>query len=108
MSDKQALLEQIHDLLAATEGGEGRVSLARIEETLTSGYAEALAIEHERHRLRARLEEAASRIARGEAGAGSEELASLSRRMSQADGDLTRLRRLLASLRERARDLRAA
>lgn len=80
--------------------------LARIEETLTVGYARALALEAERWRLERRLGEVAVTV--GEGGTGADELSLLARRMSDADGDLVRLRAALASLRDRASALRSA
>jgi hypothetical protein len=80
--------------------------LERIEETLTVGYARALALEAEHWRLERRLGEVAATV--GEGGAGADELSALARRMADADGDLVRLRAALASLRDRASALRSA
>jgi hypothetical protein len=96
------LLDEISVLLSApTDGGDASL-LERLEHTLTAGYARALALEAERWRLERRLEEAAR------AGGDAEELSGLAHRMSSTEVDLSHLRTLLASLRDRARAARAA
>ena len=93
------MLQQIEELLSAEAP-----PLARIEETLTEGYARALALEAERWRLERRLGEMAR-----EGGADvREELQSLGKRLTKADVELAELRTLLGSLHERARIARAA
>jgi hypothetical protein len=92
--------EQIVELLRLPDNGKGAPTLAVLEEKLTDGYAEALALEAERWRIERRLGEAA----RGAGGQlGSRELELLSQRLSAADGELDSLRTLLRSLQERAR-----
>jgi hypothetical protein len=93
------MLEQIEELLSAEAP-----PLARIEETLTEGYARALALEAERWRLERRIGEVA-REGRDDIG---DEIRSLGSRLSNADGKLTELRTLLGSLHERARTVRHA
>jgi hypothetical protein len=93
------MLEQIEELLTAEAP-----PLARIEETLTEGYARALALEAERWRLERRIGEVA-REGRDDIG---DEIRSLGSRLSNADGKLTELRTLLGSLHERARVVRLA
>jgi len=92
--------DQIVELLRLPENGKGAPTLATLEEKLTDGYAEALALEAERWRIERRLGE----VARG-AGepVARKELELLSRRLNDADGELDRLRALLRSLQERAR-----
>ena len=90
--------QQIEDLLRASEP-----TLARLEETLTEGYAQALALEAERWRLERRIGEVA-REGRTDIG---EELKSLGSRLNSTDGELSELRALLGSLHERARRERA-
>jgi hypothetical protein len=102
------LLEQIDSLLAVADAEEPEVFLARAEDTLSAGYARALALEAERWRLERQLGALAAGLADGDSGTGTEELSTLARRMAVADGKVTRLRRRLASLRERARLVRAA
>lgn len=104
-SDDAILLEDIQTLLAAQPGDPG---LAAIEDTLAAGYARAMALEAERWRLERRLGEIARGLANGANASQTTELAQLARRMSTADGDLSRLRALLGSLRDRARELRLA
>jgi hypothetical protein len=79
-------------------------TLARLEDTLTEGYARALAIEAERWRLERRIGEVA-REGRSDV---SEELRSLGTQLTRADGELVELRSLLGTLHERARVLRKA
>jgi hypothetical protein len=90
--------QQIEELLSAEAP-----TLARLEDTLTEGYAQALALEAERWRLERRLGEVA-REGRTDAG---DELRSLGMRLTQADGELTKLRSLLGTLHERARAARS-
>lgn len=90
--------EQIEDLLSAEAP-----TLARLEDTLTEGYAQALALEAERWRLERRLGEVARE---GGTDAG-DELRSLGTRLTHADGELTKLRSLLGTLHERARAARS-
>ena len=85
-------------------------ALDEIEDTLTSGYAAALALEAERWRIERRITELAAEL-------GSEtdfelhraeEIVLLAQGLSVADTDLIRLREVLGSLRERADAARAA
>src|SRR5712691_9938178 len=93
------MLQQIEELLRADAP-----TLARLEDTLTEGYAQALALEAERWRLERRIGEVA-REGRTDIG---EELRTLGIRLTRADGELTKLRSLLGSLHERARVERLA
>jgi hypothetical protein len=84
-------------------------ALDELEDTLTSGYAAALALEAERWRIERRISELA-----GEFGGDAdfelhraEEIVALARRLTSADADLIRLREQLESLRERADAARA-
>ena len=107
MDEGERMHEEIVELLSLPRSGRGAPSLSRIEDTLMDGYAEALALEAERLRLERRLGE----VARDAGGAGRElatELAAIAERISRADGRLSRLRTLLDSLRERAREIRTA
>lgn len=97
------VVEQIEQLLAAPSSGAGAPTLAHMEDTLTEGYAHALALEAERWRIERRLGEVAA-----EAPARVEELRSLGTRLRTAEHELLRLRSLLGSLHERARLARAA
>jgi chromosome segregation ATPase len=104
------ILQEISSLLAESESesGRGRPSLAAIENTLTAGYARALELEAERWRLERRIGQLAPRLDEQDAVPGAEELARLARRAARTDGELQRLRSLLATLRARASALRAA
>jgi hypothetical protein len=93
------MVQQIEDLLADAEP-----SLADVEETLTQGYAEALAIEAERLRIERRLGE----VARNATAEQTAEIRLLGTRLTSADGELRLLRTVLGALRDRARVLRAA
>jgi hypothetical protein len=94
-----AMMQQIEELL-----GADAPTLACLEETLTEGYAQALALEAERWRLERRLGEMARE---GGADVG-EELQLLGKRLTNADSALVELRALLGSLHARARSARAA
>jgi hypothetical protein len=97
--DVLTMQQQIEDLLNADSP-----TLARLEDTLTEGYARALAIEAERWRLERRIGEVA-REGRSDVG---DELRSLGTQLTRADGELVELRSLLGTLHERARVLRKA
>jgi hypothetical protein len=98
--------DEIRNLLDAPPTGDDAPSLDVIEHTLTSGYANALALEAERMRLARKIAAVAAEL-EGSSGAGHSELTKLGRRLSAADGDLTYLRGLLSSLRSRADEVKA-
>ena len=109
MTDQAALVDEITTLLRTPVSGEPTTpSLARLEDTLTSGYAHALALEAERWRLERRIGEVATTLADDIAGQAAGELGMLAREMARTDDELTRLRALLATLRDRAREARTA
>jgi hypothetical protein len=97
--DRSVLIDDIHELLALQPGD---TALDRLEETLTAGYAHALALEAEAWRLERRLGLAARDVD------DAEETARLAKLLAAVERDLSHLRTLLGSLRDRARDLRAA
>ena len=97
--DGHTMQQQIEELLSADAP-----TLARMEDTLTEGYARALALEAERWRLERRIGEVA-REGRTDIG---EELKSLGTLLTHADGELTKLRGLLGTLHERARRTRSS
>jgi hypothetical protein len=99
-----SVFQDIQALLDDAAGGD----IARIERTLTDGYAKALSLEAERWRLEKQIGEVAASIARGEEARKARELSSLAKQLEASDGDLTRLRGLLASLRARREVVRAA
>jgi hypothetical protein len=102
------LFEEITQLLASPAEGEDAPALARLEDTLTAGYARALALEAERWRIERRIGEVAAALRNESSELRTDEIATLAARLSDADGELSRLRGLLASLRVRASDLRVS
>ena len=99
--------DEIRTILDAPPLGEDAPSIDAIEHTLTAGYARALALEAERWRLERRIAEVAVDLGAKSQNDEHDELTQLGQRLSSADGDLTMLRELLASLRSRADELRA-
>ena len=106
-NDDMTLLADIDVLLAAPADAR-EPYLARVEDTLSVGYARALAIEAERGRLEQRLGEVAARLEGRDLQRGAEELSDLARRVAEVDGELRRLRGRLSALRTHARQVRAA
>jgi len=104
------MLQQIEELLSAPASGASAPTLARMEDTLTVGYAQALALEAERWRLERRLGEVARTVGGADPDVSrfAEELVLLAKRLTSADGELANLRALLGSLRDRARSMRRA
>ena len=100
--------DDIRSLLDAPPTGADAPTLDHVEHTLTSGYARALALEAERLRIERKLADAAARLGDDATDEDASELAALGQRLSVADDDLSRLRLLLASLRSRANEIRAA
>ena len=93
------MVQQIEDLL-----NDASSSLASVEDTLTEGYAKALALEARRLRLERRLGE----VARDATPDHADEIRALGSQLIDADGELARLRSLLGTLHDRARELRAS
>jgi hypothetical protein len=108
MSGQTTMLQQIEELLIAPTSGSAAPSLAHVEDTLTEGYARALALEAERWRLERRLGEVARTVDGPDSAGFADELSSLAKRLTSADGELSHLRSLLGSLHDRARALRLA
>ncbi len=103
-----SLLEQIDELLASPSPDEEPETLARLERTLTDGYAHALSLEAERLRLERRMSELAGALNEGNKEQKAEELVQVSRRITTAHTDIERLRCSLSELRARATAVRAA
>jgi hypothetical protein len=101
-------LERIEDLLRAPATGDEAPTLEYLEETLTEGYAQALALEAERWRIERRLGEVARDAHLPGASRLAEELASLAKRLRNTDAELARLRATLGSLQARTREARAS
>jgi hypothetical protein len=93
------MVQQIEDLL-----NHASPTLDCVEDTLTEGYAKALALEAERLRLERKLGE----VVRGATPERTAEIRSLGSRLIDADGEIEHLRSLLGTLHDRARELRAA
>ena len=106
MPDEHPIFAEIRSLLDGNGGGRER--LEQIEHTLTAGYASALALEAERWRIERRITQVSRMLDGPSPELEMKELAGLARRLADADEDLTELRGLLASLRTRANELRAA
>jgi hypothetical protein len=105
---RQAVGNSVFDDIQALLDDAGGGDISRIERTLTDGYAKALSLEAERWRLEKQIGEVAASIARGEEAKKARELSLLAKQLEVSDGDLTRLRRLLVSLRARREVVRAA
>ncbi len=106
MTDLNPIFAEIESLLEDTSAR----GLDEIEDTLTSGYAAALALEAERWRIERRISTMAAELG-GDAEReliGAEEIVGLARQLSGTDADLIRLRAMLESLRDRADAARAA
>jgi ABC-type phosphate transport system auxiliary subunit len=98
---------QITALLEAAADETGP-SADRLEDTLTAGYAVALTLEAERLRLERRIAEVAAKLGDDSSELRTKELTGLAERLSQADGELVRLRAVLVSLKQHAREARRA
>ena len=97
MAKRDPLLGEIAALLAGAEAADDP---ARIERTLTDGYARALALEAERRRLEQRVRALSLAVGRGDA-VQRRELAQLVRDMERHEGELDELRGDLGRLRRR-------
>jgi hypothetical protein len=106
----KTMLRRIEELLSAPTSGASAPTLERMEDTLTDGYAQALALEAERWRLERRLGEVARTVGGPDRDMSSfvEEVSLLAKRLTRADGELTSLRARLGSLQDRARTMRHA
>jgi hypothetical protein len=89
------------EIVALLEEASAEVPVAELEHTLTAGYAAALELEAERWRVERQIAATATGDEEGERKA--QEIARLAIRLKSADADLTRLRELLGSLRERSK-----
>jgi hypothetical protein len=106
--DDRLVLERIEELLEAPQSGAAAPSLARMEATLTEGYAEALALEAERSRIERRIGEVAGRVDHQASSGVTDEIVALARRLTRAEGELGHLRAMLRRLHARTRALRHA
>lgn len=103
MTGGTAIQNEIRALIEAPLRDDSR---SELEHALTDGYAHALSLEAERHRLERRLSEAVASLSRP-AAARPDEVASLGRQIEETDSRLTQLRALLTSLRARFEEARA-
>src|SRR5207249_12032956 len=99
--------DEIRSLLDAPPQGEDAPTIDAIEDTLTAGYARALALEAERWRLERRIAQVAAELGGKSPDDEHSELTQLGQRLSSADGDLRNLRGLLSPRRSRAGEVRA-
>ncbi len=97
MGTSDPLLDEIAILLSHPNG---RDDPARLERTLTDGYARALVLEAERSRLQKKIGQMTGR-AEGADESSRKELSALVRRLATRDEDLSRLRALLTRPRRR-------
>jgi hypothetical protein len=104
MAEENPIFAEIEALLAERD----KPGLDRLEDTLTSGYAAALALEAERWRIERRISEVAALLGEGQQSGGTKEIVGLAERLNVADADLARLRGMLARLRDRTDAARAA
>lgn len=98
MIDFGALCDELEALIGAPPRNDD-ASRARLERTLTDGYAQAMTLEGERLKLERRIGEVASEVTVEQRGAKTEELAELSQRLRRASMELAHLRQLLAAAR---------
>ena len=98
--DYMTLCGQLDALIQAPPARD-HASRARVEKTLTTGYASAMKLEAERLRLERKIGEVAGQVSVKNRGAKTEELAELSLQLSEASSDLERLRELLTAARRR-------
>ena len=103
MAEERTIFAEIEAILDDCS----EIRLDRLEHTLTSGYAAALALEAERWRIERRISTLAGLLDAAD-GQHAEEIATLGRALSSARSDLERLRGMLGTLRERATAARAA
>src|SRR5438105_10483188 len=106
--ETSTLYEDIRALLQEAPGAEQGAFLARLEHTLTDGYARALVLEAERVRLERRMDELTDGLRDDPADAPTDELATVARKLSDADSELSSLRGTAGPLRARAPANRSA
>lgn len=97
MTDSLPLLETEIRSLLDDPSARSRTSRDIVEQTLTDGYAHALALDGQRLRVERRLRD----LVRFDAAPGSE-VADVGRELAEIDTELSRLRALLSTLRAHA------
>ena len=98
--DFHALCDELDALIEAPPATDS-ASRARLERTLTDGYASAMSLEAERLKLERRIGAVAAQVSVRNRGAKTEELAALSTQLTATSGELERLRERLVKLRRR-------
>ncbi len=98
---------RLEDLLSDLESG-GHPGTARVEETLTDGYAWALKLDAECTRLERSIGILAAELDRENAEQQARELSAAARRLARARRELAALRSLLSLLRQEAAEVRVA
>ena len=99
---RTSLIKDIHTLLAQEPG---LTPLDTVEDVLTAGYAQALALEAQQLRLERQLWQLARER---DASDDPEAAQDLNQRLCEVEYELAHLRSVLVTLRDRARELRAA
>ena len=102
-----AVTDRINLLLARLERGD-YPDRARLEDTLTDGYACALSLDAECERIERRIAEHAAQLTGDRAEEHAQELSALARLLSDRRMELDSLRDLLALLRAGAQEARVA
>ena len=98
---------RLEDLLSDLESG-GHPGAARVEETLTDGYAWALKLDAECTRLERSIGTLAAELDHGSSERQARELSSAARRLARARRELVALRGLLSLLRAEAAEAKVA
>jgi hypothetical protein len=99
------LYDDIRALLDEPADEEGPLLRARLEHTLTDGYARALELEAESKRLERRVAALAEGLNGDSPRPAAEELGLAARRLGDVDAELTKLRGILTELRARASEV---
>ncbi len=103
------LFDEISKLIDRPLPRDRAPHLEDVERVLTDGYAAALELEAQRWRLERRIGEVTSELgSAGDVDARMQELSTLGERLTAADGDLTRLRAVLETLRAHRAELQVA
>jgi hypothetical protein len=104
-NDLPRLVGRIHELLDAQTDGPPAPLLARMEHTLTDGYARALELEGKSLRIEREIGELLAKLKEGRK---TKELSVLADRMARTETEVADLRELLTVLRQRADTVRRA
>jgi hypothetical protein len=105
--DLASITDRIHVLLARIERGD-YPDQARLEDTLTDGYAWALSLDAECDRLERRISDHAAELSADSSVEQARELSGLARLLARRRRELDALRDLLAVLRAGVQEARVA